>query len=137
MKNNINPNELQESRQPKAGDIWLCGEGAVLVFGVSDSWVEYLWQDTPDRFERDGRMIEDWHKHFEYKENIFDCEELKDEMPQDYQEIKAQQRVFEAMASGQTTIPKKSMTQLITQAIIRQTLVALNVLRLHKTCPFV
>lgn len=94
---------MKESRQPKAGDIWLCNEGAVLVFGVSGNWVEYLWQETPNRFESESCLIKDWHKHFEYKENIFDCEELKDKMPQDYQEIKAQQRVFEAMASGQTT----------------------------------
>ena len=82
-------------KQPKAGDIWLCNEGAVLVVGVSDTGVEYLWQETPDRFECDGRMIEDWHKHFSYKENIFDCEGLKDKLPKEYQEIKELQQQFE------------------------------------------
>lgn len=89
---------MKELRQPKAGDIWLCGEGAVLVFGASGDWVDYLWQDTPDKFGFDGGMIKDWHKHFTYESNIFDCEELKDEMPQDYKEIKEQQQVFETMA---------------------------------------
>lgn len=86
---------MKELKQPKAGDIWLCNEGAVLVFGVSDIWVDYLWQEKADRFECDNTTMKDWHKCFSYQSNIFDCEELKDEMPQDYQEIKEQQKVFE------------------------------------------
>lgn len=89
---------MKELRQPKAGDIWLCNEGAVLVFGVSDTWVDYLWQEKPDKFECDNVMMENWHKCFSYQSNIFDCEELKDELPQDYQEIKEQQKVFENLS---------------------------------------
>ncbi|OAV09287.1 hypothetical protein AO377_1204 [Moraxella catarrhalis] len=84
-------------RQPKVGDIWLCQEGAVLVFGISDIGVEYLWQDTPYEFVVDSRSAEDWHKNFNYKENIFDCEGLKDDDPKLYKEIKEQQQMFESL----------------------------------------
>ncbi|OAV16568.1 DUF3310 domain-containing protein [Moraxella catarrhalis] len=84
-------------RQPKVGDIWLCQEGAVLVFGISDIGVEYLWQDTPYEFVVDSRSAEDWHKNFNYKENIFDCEGLKDDDPKLYKEIKEQKQMFESL----------------------------------------
>ena len=46
---------MKELRQPKAGDIWLRDEGAVLVFGVSDTWVDYLWQHKSSAFKRASR----------------------------------------------------------------------------------
>ncbi|WP_264766154.1 DUF3310 domain-containing protein [Moraxella catarrhalis] len=85
-------------RQPKVGDIWLCQEGAVLVFSISDIGVEYLWQDTPDEFVVDSRLAEDWHMNFNYKENIFDCEGLKDDDPKLYKEIKEQKQMFESLS---------------------------------------
>lgn len=88
----------KEPRQPKVGDIWLCQEGAVLVFSISDIGVEYLWQDTPDEFVVDSRSVEDWHKNFDYKENIFDCEGLKDDDPKLYKEIKEQKQMFESLS---------------------------------------
>lgn len=88
----------KEPRQPKVGDIWVCQEGAVLVFSISDIGVEYLWQDTPDEFVVDSRSAEDWHKNFNYKENIFDCEGLKDDDPKLYKEIKEQKQMFESLS---------------------------------------
>lgn len=88
----------KEPRQPKVGDIWLCQEGAVLVFSISDIGVEYLWQDTPYEFVVDSRSVEDWHKNFNYKENIFDCEGLKDDDPKLYKEIKEQKQMFESLS---------------------------------------
>lgn len=88
----------KEPRQPKVGDIWLCQEGAVLVFSISDIGVEYLWQDTPYEFVVDSRSAEDWHKNFDYQENIFDCEGLKDEDPKLYKEIKEQKQMFESLS---------------------------------------
>lgn len=88
----------KEPRQPKVGDIWVCQEGAVFVFGISDIGVEYLWQDTPDEFVVDSRSVEDWHKNFDYKENIFDCEDIKDDDPKLYKEIKEQQQMFESLS---------------------------------------
>lgn len=85
-------------RQPKVGDIWLCQEGVVLVFSISDIGVEYLWQDTPYEFVVDSRSVEDWHKNFNYKENIFDCEGLKDDDPKLYKEIKEQKQMFEILS---------------------------------------
>lgn len=87
----------KEPRQPKVGDIWVCQAGAVFVFGISDIGVEYLWQDTPDEFVVDSRSAEDWHKNFNYKENIFDCEGLKDDDPKLYKEIKEQKQMFESL----------------------------------------
>lgn len=88
----------KEPRQPKVGDIWVCQAGAVFVFGISDIGVEYLWQDTPDEFVVDSRSVEDWHKNFDYKENIFDCEDIKDDDPKLYKEIKEQQQMFESLS---------------------------------------
>lgn len=88
----------KELRQPKVGDIWVCQEGAVLVFGISDIGVEYLWQDTPYEFVVDSRSAEDWHKNFNYKENIFDCEGLKNDDPKLYKEIKEQKQMFESLS---------------------------------------
>ena len=88
----------KEPRQPKVGDIWVCQEGVVFVFGISDIGVEYLWQDTPDEFVVDSRLVEDWHKNFDYKENIFDCEGLKDDDPKLYKEIKEQKQMFESLS---------------------------------------
>lgn len=85
-------------RQPKVGDIWVCQEGAVLVFSISDIGVEYLWQDTPDEFVVDSRSVEDWHMNFNYKENIFDCEGLKDDDPKLYKKIKEMQQMFESLS---------------------------------------
>lgn len=85
-------------RQPKVGDIWLCQEGAVLVFSISDIGVEYLWQDTPDEFVVDSRSVEDWHKNFDYKENIFDCEDIKDDDPKLYKKIKEMQQMIESLS---------------------------------------
>lgn len=85
-------------RQPKVGDIWVCQEGAVLVFSISDIGVEYLWQDTPYEFVVDSRSAEGWHKNFNYKENIFDCECLKDDDPKLYKEIKEQKQMFESLS---------------------------------------
>lgn len=85
-------------RQPKVGDIWLCQEGAVLVFSISDIGVEYLWQDTPYEFVVDSRSVEDWHKNFDYKENIFDCEGLKDDDPKLYKKIKEMQQMIESLS---------------------------------------
>lgn len=91
---------MNKLRQPKAGDVWLCDEGAVLVFAVSATDVDYLWQDTPDKFEFDGRNLEAWHKYFGYQYNVFDYDdELKEALPADYQEVKAQQAVFEHLAA--------------------------------------
>lgn len=87
----------KEPRQPKVGDIWVCQAGVVFVFGISDIGVEYLWQDTPDEFVVDSRSVEDWHKNFDYKENIFDCEGLKDDDPKLYKEIKEQKQMFESL----------------------------------------
>lgn len=78
---------MKESRQPKAGDIWLCNEGAVLVFGVG-VYIDYLWQEQESGFEREKALAKNWHKYFKYIENIFDCDEIKDELPRTYQEIK-------------------------------------------------
>lgn len=88
----------KEPRQPKVGDIWVCQEGAVLVFSISDIGVEYLWQDTPDEFVVDSRSVEDWHMNFNYKENIFDCEGLKDDDPKLYKKIKEMQQMFESLS---------------------------------------
>lgn len=88
----------KEPRQPKVGDIWVCQEGAVLVFSISDIGVEYLWQDTPYEFVVDSRSAEDWHKNFNYKENIFDCEGLKDDDSKLYKEIKEQKQMFESLS---------------------------------------
>lgn len=88
----------KEPRQPKVGDIWACQEGAVLVFSISDIGVEYLWQDTPYEFVVDSRSAEDWHKNFNYKENIFDCEGLKNDDPKLYKEIKEQKQMFESLS---------------------------------------
>lgn len=88
----------KEPRQPKVGDIWVCQEGVVFVFGISDIGVEYLWQDTPDEFVVDSRSVEDWHKNFDYKENIFDCEDIKDDDPKLYKEIKEQKQMFESLS---------------------------------------
>ena len=96
----------KEPRQPKVGDIWLCQEGAVLVFSISDIGVEYLWQDTPYEFVVDSRSAEDWHKNFNYKENIFDCEGLKDDDPKLYKKIKEQKQMFESLS-----LKKKEATQ--------------------------
>lgn len=93
-------------RQPKVGDIWVCQEGAVLVFSISDIGVEYLWQDTPYEFVVDSRSAEDWHKNFDYKENIFDCEGLKDDDPKLYKKIKEQKQMFESLS-----LKKKEATQ--------------------------
>lgn len=88
----------KEPRQPKVGDIWLCQEGVVLVFSISDIGVEYLWQDTPDEFVVDSRSVEDWHKNFDYKENIFDCEDIKDDDPKLYKKIKEMQQMIESLS---------------------------------------
>lgn len=88
----------KEPRQPKVGDIWLCQEGVVLVFSISDIGVEYLWQDTPDEFVADSRSVEDWHKNFDYKENIFDCEDIKDDDPKLYKKIKEMQQMIESLS---------------------------------------
>lgn len=88
----------KEPRQPKVGDIWVCQEGAVLVFSISDIGVEYLWQDTPDEFVVDSRSVEDWHMNFNYKENIFDCEDIKDDDPKLYKKIKEMQQMFESLS---------------------------------------
>lgn len=88
----------KEPRQPKVGDIWVCQEGAVFVFGISDIGVEYLWQDTPDEFVVDSRSVEDWHKNFDYKENIFDCEDIKDDDPKLYKKIKEMQQMIESLS---------------------------------------
>lgn len=72
-------------------------KGAVLVFSISDIGVEYLWQDTPYEFVVDSRSAEDWHKNFNYQENIFDCEGLKDDDPKLYKEIKEQKQMFESL----------------------------------------
>lgn len=88
----------KEPRQPKVGDIWVCQEGVVLVFSISDIGVEYLWQDTPDEFVVDSRSVEDWHMNFNYKENIFDCEGLKDDDPKLYKKIKEMQQMFESLS---------------------------------------
>ena len=88
----------KEPRQPKVGDIWVCQAGAVFVFGISDIGVEYLWQDTPDEFVVDSRSAEDWHKNFNYKENIFDCGDLKNDDPKLYKEIKEQKQMFESLS---------------------------------------
>lgn len=88
----------KEPRQPKVGDIWVCQAGAVFVFGISDIGVEYLWQDTPDEFVVDSRSVEDWHKNFDYKENIFDCGDLKNDDPKLYKEIKEQKQMFESLS---------------------------------------
>ncbi|WP_264765912.1 DUF3310 domain-containing protein [Moraxella catarrhalis] len=88
----------KEPRQPKVGDIWVCQEGVVFVFGISDIGVEYLWQDTPDEFVVDSRSAEDWHKNFNYKENIFDCGDLKNDDPKLYKEIKEQKQMFESLS---------------------------------------
>ncbi|OAV36359.1 DUF3310 domain-containing protein [Moraxella catarrhalis] len=93
----------KEPRQPKVGDIWVCQEGAVLVFSISDIGVEYLWQDTPYEFVADSGLAEDWHKNFDYKENIFDCEDLKDDDPKLYKEIKEQQQMFESLKKKEAT----------------------------------
>lgn len=93
----------KEPRQPKVGDIWLCQEGVVLVFSISDIGVEYLWQDTPDEFVADSRSAEDWHKNFDYQENIFDCEGLKDDDPKLYKEIKEQKQMFESLKKKEAT----------------------------------
>ena len=88
----------KEPRQPKVGDIWVCQAGAVFVFGISDIGVEYLWQDTPDEFVVDSRSVEDWHKNFDYKENIFDCEDIKDDDPKLYKKIKEMQQMIESLS---------------------------------------
>ena len=88
----------KEPRQPKVGDIWVCQEGVVFVFGISDIGVEYLWQDTPDEFVVDSRLVEDWHKNFDYKENIFDCEDIKDDDPKLYKKIKEMQQMIESLS---------------------------------------
>lgn len=88
----------KEPRQPKVGDIWVCQAGAVLVFSISDIGVEYLWQDTPDEFVVDSRSVEDWHKNFDYKENIFDCEDIKDDDPKLYKKIKEMQQMIESLS---------------------------------------
>lgn len=92
----------KEPGQPKVGDIWVCQEGVVFVFGISDIGVEYLWQDTPDEFVVDSRSVEDWHKNFNYKENIFDCEDIKDDDPKLYKEIKKQKQMFESLKKKET-----------------------------------
>lgn len=88
----------KEPRQPKVGDIWVCQEGVVFVFGISDIGVEYLWQDTPDEFVVDSRSVEDWHKNFDYKENIFDCEDIKNDDSKLYKKIKEMQQMFESLS---------------------------------------
>lgn len=88
----------KEPRQPKVGDIWVCQAGAVFVFGISDIGVEYLWQDTPDEFVVDSRSVEDWHKNFDYKENIFDCEDIKNDDSKLYKKIKEMQQMFESLS---------------------------------------
>lgn len=88
----------KEPRQPKVGDIWVCQAGAVFVFGISDIGVEYLWQDTPDEFVVDSRSVEDWHKNFDYKENIFDCEDIKDDDSKLYKKIKEMQQMIESLS---------------------------------------
>ncbi|OAV06998.1 DUF3310 domain-containing protein [Moraxella catarrhalis] len=93
----------KEPRQPKVGDIWVCQEGVVLVFSISDIGVEYLWQDTPYEFVADSRSAEDWHKNFDYQENIFDCEGLKDDDPKLYKEIKEQKQMFESLKKKEAT----------------------------------
>lgn len=85
-------------RQPKVGDIWVCQEGVVFVFGISDIGVEYLWQDTPDEFVVDSRSVEDWHKNFDYKENIFDCEDIKNDDSKLYKKIKEMQQMIESLS---------------------------------------
>ena len=70
----------------------------MFVFGISDIGVEYLWQDTPDEFVVDSRSVEDWHKNFDYKENIFDCEDIKDDDPKLYKKIKEMQQMIESLS---------------------------------------
>lgn len=103
----------------------------MFVFGISDIGVEYLWQDTPDEFVVDSRSVEDWHKNFDYKENIFDCEDIKNDDSKLYKKIKEMQQMIESLSLKK--IRKRLIkTKLITQSTTYQTHQALSAYRLAK-----
>ena len=89
---------LTKNQDNQKWAIFGCVKKGWCLFWYLRHRVEYLWQDTPDEFVVDSRSVEDWHKNFDYKENIFDCEDIKDDDPKLYKKIKEMQQMIESLS---------------------------------------